>query len=410
MRRISVIGFAALLAVLTATRAQAAPPRVFLLDGKQLEASRQRLRDGDAALAPALQRLERDARKSMELGPFSVMRKDRTAPSGDKHDYMSQAPYWWADPAKPEGLPYIRKDGQRNPEINKITDATSMKKMSATAEQLALAYYFSGDETYATRAAELLRAWFIDPATRMNPNLRYAQAIPGINDGRGIGIIETVCLTNVVDAIGLLAGSKSWTEADGAAMQDWFKQYLTWLIESPNGKDESAAKNNHGTHYDLQAVTFALFVRDDATAKRILDEVPTKRIAVQIEPDGGQPLELERTKAWSYSVMNVRGLMQLAVLGKHAGIDLWNAQTSDGRSIRKALDYLVPFATGEQKWPHEQLNGFRPEGGSILLRRAALAYPDANYAAVVKKLPPLSADTLDHLTGPRLVGNEQDSR
>jgi hypothetical protein len=193
-------------------------------------------------------------------------------------------------------------------------------------------------------------------------------------------------------------------------MREWFKAYLTWLLDSPNGKDEAAAKNNHGTYYDVQVVTFALFVGDDATAKRVLQEVPPKRIAVQVEPDGRQPLELERTKAWSYSVMNARGLMHLAILGEHVGVDLWDARTDDGRSIRAALDFLTPYATGEQKWPHEQINGFRPDGGATLLRRASLAYPDAKLAEVVKRLPPLAPDALDHLTGPRLVGNEQDSR
>jgi hypothetical protein len=396
--------------LLMAVQLCAAPPRVFLLDAEHMEKARTRLREGDALLAPAVKKLEQSAREAMKAGPFSVMRKDRTPPSGDKHDYMSQAPYWWPDPAKPDGLPYIRKDGLRNPEINRITDRGQMREMSNAVEQLALGYYFTGDETFAARAAELLRTWFIDDKTRMNPHLQFAQGIPGINTGRGIGIIETGSLANVADAIGLLAGSKGWTDADERAMRDWYRRYLSWMLESPHGKDESAAKNNHGTYYDVQAVTFALFIDQPEVAKRILNEVGAKRIAVQIEPDGRQPLELERTKAWSYSVMNLRGLMHLANLGKRFDLDLWTYETPDGRSIRKALDFLVPYATGEQSWPHEQINGLRPEGGAVLLRRAAKQYPDSPYPKLAANLPPLPADALDQLTGPRLVANEQDSR
>jgi hypothetical protein len=384
-------------------------PRVFLLHGEELQAARQRLRDGDEALKPARLKLERDARAAMTVGPFSVTSKKRTPPGGDKHDYMSQAPYWWPDPAKPDGLPYVQRDGQRNPEIYEITDAANLKKMGVAVETLAFAYYFTGDEQFADRAAVLLRTWFLDEPTRMNPNLRFAQAVLGVNDGRGTGIIESVYLMYVVDAVGLLHGSSHWTDADDRAMREWFAQYLRWMLDSKPGKDEAAAKNNHGTYFDAQAATFALLTGDAEVAKRIIEQVPAKRIAVQVEPDGRQPLELRRTKAWSYSIMNARGLMLLARLGEHVGIDLWHNETPDGRGIRKAIDFLAPFATGEQKWPYEQINGFRPEGGAILLRRAAREYPE-QYAAVAKKLPPLPDDAVEHLIGARLTGNPVDSK
>src|SRR5438132_11285282 len=263
-------------------------PRVFLLDAKQLELNRRRISHGDKNLSAAWARLERDADKAMSTGPFSVVTKGVAPPSGDKHDYMSQAPYFWPNPNSPNGLPYMHRDGERNPEINRITDHRSLDQLESSVETLALAYYFKGNEAYAVRAVQLLRAFFLDPATRMNPNLQYAQFIPGVNTGRGIGLIETRGLTQVVDAIGLLTGSKGLTKADQRGLQEWFGKFLRWMLESQNGRDEAAAKNNHGTYYDLQVASFSLFIGRKDLAIKVLQDVRQKRIATQIEPDGRQ--------------------------------------------------------------------------------------------------------------------------
>lgn len=349
------------------------------------------------ASAPALARLERDAQKLLSAGPFTVVSKVVTPPSGDKHDYMSQAPYFWPDPKSPNGLPYIRRDGERNPEIDKITDHRVMDQMAGAVEILALAYHFKHDETYARKATQLLRTFFLDPQTRMNPNLQFAQGIPGINTGRGIGLIETRGLTRVVDAIGFLKGSKAWTGADEEGMQSWFGKFLQWMLESKNGRDEAAAKNNHGTFYDVQVVSFALFLGRRELAKSVLETAKTKRIAVQIEPDGRQPLELARTKAWSYSAGNLDGLMQLARLGEPLGVDLWNYQTRDGRSIRKALDFLAPFAVNEKKWTYQQLGEWPPQMLFPLIRRAAAHYNDEKFRTLLTKVPAVNADDRTNL-------------
>ena len=372
-------------------------PRVFLLDGTRLQAVRTAIKRGDKELEIAWARLQRDAQKALAGGSISIVNKAVAPPSGDKHDYMSQAPYFWPNPKTSNGLPYIRRDGERNPEINKITDHKSIDDIENAAETLALAYYFTEDEKYASKAVELLRAFFLDPPTRMNPNLEYAQFIPGVNTGRGIGLIETRGLTRVVDAIGLLEGSKALTSEAERGLKDWFGKFLEWMLDSKNGREESAAKNNHGTYYDVQIVSFALFVGRKDLAKQILEQAKKKRIATQIEPDGRQPLELARTKAWSYSNGNLDGLMQLATLGQYVGVDLWNFQTKDGRSIRQALDFLVPIAIAEKEWAYQEIGGgVKPETLFPLMRRAAAIYRDRRYQTVMTKVP--AADPSDRST------------
>jgi alginate lyase len=311
---------------------------------------------------------------------------------------MSQAPYFWPDPNSPTGLPYIRRDGERNPEINKISDHQSMDKMVSAVETLALEYFFEGGEAFAAKASLLLRAWFVDPATRMNPNLEYAQGIPGINTGRGIGLIETRGFTRVVDAVGLLGGSKAWSESDQRHLHRWFDDFLRWMLESRNGRDEAAAKNNHGTYYDLQITSFALFLGKIDLATRTLYAAREKRIAAQSEPDGRQPLELVRTKGWSYSVGNLDGLMLLATLGEKCGVDLWSYRTADGRSIRRALDYLTPFAFGERKWPDQQIGEWEPQILFPLIRRGATRYHEEKYQALMARIPKLVPEDRDILT------------
>ncbi|MEW6158574.1 MAG: alginate lyase family protein [Verrucomicrobiota bacterium] len=374
-------------------------PQVFVLDGKHLAAVRERLKSNDARLELAVGKLEKEAEAALGAGPFTIV--DEFIPvSGNKHDYMSQAPYFWRNPNTPDGLPYIRRDGERNPEINKYPDHRLLDQMVDAVETLALGYFFKGEEKYARKAAELLWVWFLDPATRMNPNLQHAQAIPGITSGRGIGIIESRGLTRVVDAIGLLAGSRSWTSHDQDGLQAWFRDYLQWLLESKNGRDEAAAKNNHGTYYDLQVMSFALFTGKKDLARQIASDARQKRIATQIEPDGRQPLELARTRAWSYSTGNLQGLMTLARLAEHAGVDLWNFETADGRSLRQALEYLLPFGLGEKPWPHPQINGFSERAIHPLVRRAARKYSHARYEKIAASLPSIEPDSRQILLQP----------
>jgi hypothetical protein len=362
------------------------PPRVFLLDAKLLQHERELAQAHSDQPDEVMKSARAEADKAMTAGPFSVMDKSITPPSGDKHDYMSRAPYFWPNPDTPNHLPYVRRDGERNPEITQIPDHDEMGKMSGVVRSLALGYYLTGNEDYAARAALLLRMWFLDPKTKMNPNLDFAQGIPGVNTGRGIGIIDSRGLTSVVDATGLLEGSRSWSSADEQALQSWFDNFLHWLQTSQNGKDESNAKNNHGSFYDDQVVDYSLFVGKRELAAQVAKNAMEKRIAKQIEPDGKQPLELARTKSFSYSAFNLQALAELATLGDQVNVDLWHFQTKDGRSVRRALDFLIPYALGENQWPYKQIEPIKGTDLAGILLQAASAYKDEAYAADAKRL------------------------
>jgi hypothetical protein len=384
-RTVPTIVALASMAVASALARRAERPESLLLDPAYLHDVRVRGERGDAAIRTAVAALESEARKALAIAPMSVMDKAVTPPSGDKHDYVSQAPYWWPDPTKPDGKPYIRKDGERNPEINAITDRDNLGRLGDAVTTLALAYAYTGREEYATHAARLTRAWFVDPATRMNPHLRYGQYVPGINEGRGIGIIETRNLPELLDAILLISSSPAWTKGDEGGLQAWMRAYLAWLIDSPHGREEAKNGNNHETWYDVQVASLALYTGQADVARRTIEGAKA-RIAAQFEPDGRQPRELERTRSWHYSQFNLVAFMDLATLGTRVGVDLWTYRTADGRSIRQGVDYLVPYAIGERKWPFDQITPFTPGSMPEILRRAAVAWHQPKYAALANRI------------------------
>lgn len=378
----------------------AEPPRLVILSAAELIEAKKRLDAGDADLQPAFNKLRRDADRALGGEILSVTHKTLAPPSGDKQDYMSIAPYWWPNPSSTNGLPYVRRDGAVNPERDQVSDRKRLNDLHQSVKTLAMAYFFTGQENYAAHGVKLLRAWFIENPTRMNPHLRYAQAVPGRNLGRGAGIIETHDLAELIDAIGLIAGSKSWTQSDHKSLRQWFGVYAKWLIDSVEGEAEAKARNNHGTWYDVQVAAFALFAGANETARKIITEFPAKRIAEQIAPDGRQPHELERTQAWHYSIFNLAAFFDAAAIADKLSVDLWNYQSPDKRAVRKALDWLVPFATGEKKWTYEQITGMQPEKLAPLLRRAVLRYREPAYERAIGKLPGMTGDERWRLLNP----------
>jgi hypothetical protein len=357
--------------------------------------SRERVAAGQAGPKTALERLRREADGALAAGPFSVINKRLVPPSGDKHDYMSVAPYWWPDPGRPDGLPYVRHDGKRNPaRYSADTDSVTESAMAAAVETLGLAYYFTEHRPYADHAARLLRVWFLDPATRMNPNLNFSQAIQGVVAGRPPGVIDTVDLITMLDAVEILHAARALTEADDRGLRAWFAAFVQWLTTSEIGRGEAAAGNNHGSWYDAQVCRFALFAGRDDLAREVVRQVAAARIAQQIQPDGTMPRELERTRSYHYSVFNLVALFSLADMGARLGTDLYGYQSPDGRSLRRALEYLLPYLDPAVAWPYPQLGARDREPLVPLLRRAHRGFHDTRYHDLVGRF--LAPEAADH--------------
>lgn len=336
----------------------------------------------------AVKKLITEADKSLAATPPSVMQKKMVAVSGDKHDYISMGPYWWPDPSKPDGLPYIRKDGLRNPELDKL-DRNRLGDMAKHVTTLGLAYYFSGEEKYARKAADFLNTWFLNPKTRMNPNLNYGQTIPGHNNGmgRGTGLIDTYSFVGMLDAVELLNGSKAMNAKLQTGLKDWFTEFTTWMQESKIGLEEKEAKNNHGLAYDVQLAAFALYIQNTEVADAVIKAFPEERLFRQIEPDGKQPLELERTTAFGYTIFNLWHMLDMSYIAKTRGIDIYNSNDG-GRSITSAIGFILPYMGKPQsEWPWQQIKDWdkQQEEACWLLRRASFFDPQAGYEALAAK-------------------------
>ncbi|MBQ8500904.1 MAG: alginate lyase family protein [Bacteroides sp.] len=311
--------------------------------------------------ADAYQALIREAERALEAEPLSVMMKEKAPVSGNMHDYMSLARYFWPDPTKPDGLPYITRDGISNPELNKY----DRNRLGSTAERistLALAWYFSGEEKYAQKATELIRVWFLNKDTYMNPNLEYAQVSRGHygDKGRSYGLIDSYSFIEMLDGVQLLEGSKSFTKKDSKQLKAWFSKFLKWMQSSEQGQEESRGANNHSVAYDAQVIAYALYTGNIKVAQEVLAALPEKRIYTQIEPDGRQPQELRRTLAFHYSQYNLTHFIDIFQMAKKIGVKIDDATSADGRNFYKALDFIAPYVAKEQsEWPYQQISGWK---------------------------------------------------
>ncbi|HEV7298249.1 MAG TPA: alginate lyase family protein [Tepidisphaeraceae bacterium] len=359
------------------TRTALVVPSVF-------ERLKERVRAGEItpASSAAYRQLLADAESLLPAPLLSVTQKQHVPPSGDKRDYFSLSVYYWPDPNSPTGLPYVPRDGMINPEVDDY-DRPHLALVCTSVDTLATAYALGRDERFAAKAAAMLRTWFVDEQTRMNPNMLFAQYIPGENvttpwkdyparfvpgtGGRkGIwvsfgGVIEDHPLITLTDSIRMLRGSAAWTIADDEAVRHWYRAYADWLLTHQHGLDEAGCRNNHASWYWAGIAAFLQFVGDDDRVRQYSETYWPPRLQIQIEPDGSQPEELCRAISKSYTAFTICSFTNWAIAASACGFDAWAYATPDGRSVGKAIDWMLPYLTGQAQWTWRQVKPFDDE-------------------------------------------------
>ena len=320
--------------------------------------------------------------------PVTVTSAHSDRSAGGVHDYFSEGDYWWPDPAHPSG-PYIQKDGFSNPD-NFNAHREALIRLSLHVPALVAAWKLTREKRYATRAGDHLRAWFVTAQTRMNPNLEHAQAISGRTTGRGIGIIDTLHLVEVARATAVMEPAGALSPADHEAVLHWFRDYLAWMTTSKNGMEERDAKNNHGTCWLLQAAEFARLTGNATVTTFARDRLRLTILPTQVAPDGSLPLELARTKPYSYCLFDLDVLATACHVLSEKDEDLWRFKTADGRGMEKAVAFMFPFIRDRGAWPfrHDVEHFEELPVRQVNLLFAGLAYRQQAYLDLWKTLNP----------------------
>ncbi|WP_018124891.1 alginate lyase family protein [Desulfovibrio oxyclinae] len=364
----------------------AARSHTIVFDPQVLHEKRERIHQGDMRLMQAYDKLLREARELLHEDSPSVTDKGHTPAGISLHDYLSLSPYWWPNPDTPDGLPYVRRDGKRNPEADGTRfDSLRMQRMAFMAETLALAYWFTQDERFAEKCAEVLRVWFLNPETAMNPNLHHAQFRPGHKDSGG-GIIVGNVLVRVVDAALLLNGSPHWPGSHDMNLRDWFSRLGQWLLYSPEGHREMARQNNRASWHAAQVAVYSLYAGHPDIARNMARR-GHELISIQSKSDGSQPLELKRTRPLKYSFFNLKALFTLASAVEGTCCSLWHHESFEGKSLRKMLDRVAPCMAEPKQCQHIHSRDFSPWPYAGVLRKASVVYKNPGYEEILHRLP-----------------------
>ena len=348
-----------------------------------------------ATAAPAIDvaaidhdRIVKAASAALNQEPLTITQDTAKLSDGGPHDFYSNGDYWWPNPNTSNGLPYIQRDGQTNPQ-NFTAHRQELRKLSDAVAALGAAYKITGDDKYAKKAAALLQVFFLDDATRMNPSLQYAQAIPGVSPGRGTGIIDTLHLIEVPKAIEAMAKSPAFPPQELDGLKKWFADYVTWMRTSKNGNDEANAGNNHAVAYWLQVAVFADFTGDQANLTECRRRFTEVFVPKQMTNDGSFPAELRRTKPYGYSTFQLDNMVTLCQVLSTPDHNLWNFTLPDGRNIHQAVEFMYPYWADKSKWPHKPdvnaWDGWPARQPSLLF--AGIAFGDQKYLDLWKRLP-----------------------
>lgn len=332
-------------------------------------------------LEPA-RRLRADADRRMLQGPWSVTADRPNYVALDPHDYYSEAPYYWPNPDDPTG-PYVLRDGRLNPE-RFAANRNALTSMCDTVFALGAAAYLFDDSRYALRAARVIQTWFVNPKTRMNPNLEYAGAVRGLNNGRAAGILEGRVLIRAIQGMEFLSRTGSWDMRDQAAVRKWFEDYLQWLTQSKYGIEEKNSGNNQASWWSAQVAAVATFVANDAMTKMAFDYYRDRIFRRQIAADGSAPREEAQVSPW-YSVFNLEAFTLVCRIAAVQGVDLWTVRGKNGSDLSSVIDYLKPALSNPRKWSREQTTDLDTDA-LYFLAFAGMGLRKPEYIALYQKL------------------------
>ena len=354
----------------------------------------------EAAVSPkTLAALRAKAEEYKNLPTLNVTQRIMRGVSGNPHDYASIGTYWWPNPDTADGLPYVRRDGETTPAA---LDKVTYREMTKRAFTLALAAFWFDSEEYGRAAEKYLYDWHLNPDTYMTPHAEYAQSIPGICTGRGIGIIDfSMSSYEVFDAVGILEFLGYVSEKNVTALKKWYTEFTNWILTSENGLTEDTEPNNHGTYFDVHMLSSAIFTGREALAKKICDTAYYRRFVLQIEPDGSQPLELERTRALLYSASNTKALALLANMAAANGYEnylLPDARYGDN-AVKKCIDFIYPYYVSPETFPYQEMSFDFPAFMLSLLTWADAHFPNSGYK---EKIFEIAKDASELLAFPLL--------
>ncbi len=370
--------------LLSATALAALPVRAATSSDRLILVTADQAKDVKSKLGASADIVRRNADAALKAGPWTVTAHRPPDVDAGPNDYYSEGPYWWPDPKNPGG-PYIRKDGERNP-ARFMGNRNDLGNMCSAVLALGMGGYLLGDTRCGERAVQVLSTWFVDPKTRMNPNLEYGQAVRGHNTGRGTGLIDTVSMIHTAQGVMLLeaAGMLDAKVADG--VRRWFADFLKWMTTSPKGLDEKKSGNNHSTWWTAQVAAYATLTGDAANQKMAWDYYRTFLVPGEIEPDGSCPKEEARTNSLGYSAMNLDAFAVLCRIAATNGVDLWKFRGPKGVGVEKASAYVAPYIAHPETWKKQQISKFNNDG-TIFPGLAGGALHSQELMSVYRALP-----------------------
>ncbi len=368
--------------ILSSPKVNFAGDNVFLYFSKnEIQSLKKNLKSVPPLAKPHLSALKARADSFLNMGPWSIAEFKSPSVSKNPNDYYSESPYWWPDPDNPHA-PYIRHDGERNPD-RFMGHKSSLQKMHQASFTLILAGYLFDEHQYILHALDILNVWFIDPNKRMNPNMDYAQAIPNKSPGRGIGIIDAHRFAKLLEAFYILDLTELWPEEHKRAIKDWFTEFLVWLTTSKNGLDEKYQGNNHTTWWCTLVAGISHFVGNSVEYQQVYEYVKKEVVLNQIKSNGSMPHEEKRTRSMSYIYFNLDAYALLFQNFSNRGLDLWIYENANKGSVSKALEYVYPYTMGHKQWLLAQITPLK-SSASLFWYFAGKQIPDKRYSELFK--------------------------